>query len=69
MAMLYPNEFCRLAGSHMPREMHATITKINIGRLTNAELDALIEREIRGSSREEEAPQANVLIEHMGETE
>jgi hypothetical protein len=53
-AMLYPDTFLRVVASHMPREMHATVTKINVSRLSNAELDALIEQEIRAAAGEEE---------------
>ena len=64
-AMLYPNEYVRAAAMVMPKEFNATITKINIGRLSNAELDALIDREIRGAADQKEAAEDPPLLQHM----
>ena len=43
MAMLYPVEFVRLVASLMPKEPEATITPV-IGRMSDAQLDAMIAR-------------------------
>lgn len=57
-AMLYPDTFLKVVASHMPREMHATVTKINVDRVSDAELDAIIARGMARGFSEEEA-QAN----------
>jgi hypothetical protein len=66
VAMMYPDVFMRVVASHMPREMHATVTKINVSRLSNAELDALIEQEIRAAAGEEETQDDPALIQRLG---
>jgi hypothetical protein len=60
---LYPVEFVRMAASLMPKELPTTITKINISRLSDAELDALIEREIRAAPDQEAAPEGPTIIQ------
>lgn len=63
MAMMNPAEFVRAAVALVPKEFHATVTKINVNRLDNAELDALIEREIRAASGEEAAQEDSTILQ------
>ena len=61
-AMLYPDTFLRVVASHMPKEMHATVTKVNVDRVSDAELDAIIARGVaRGFSEEEAPPDEEIL--------
>jgi Family of unknown function (DUF5681) len=63
MAMMNPAEFVRAAVALVPKEMHATITKINASRLSDAELDALIEREIRAAPEQEAAQEDTQVLQ------
>ena len=62
VAMLYPEIFLRVVASHMPRQVDAVVTNIKVDRLTNVELDALIEQEIRATAREEETQEDPALL-------
>ena len=68
-AMEHPADYVRVAAGIIPKEMHATVVKLNVGRLSNSEIDALIEREIRGVAREEEAHDDHALLPPLGDRE
>jgi hypothetical protein len=63
MAMMNPAEFVRAAVALVPKEFHATVTKINVTRLSDAELDALIEREIRAAPEQEAAQEDTQVLQ------
>jgi hypothetical protein len=63
VAWLHPADFVRAAVALVPKEFHATVTKININRLSDAELDALIEREIRAAPDQETAAEDPTILQ------
>src|SRR6516162_10510583 len=42
LATLYPAEFVRVVASLMPKETQATITRVNLDRISDEQLDAII---------------------------
>jgi len=70
VAEMYPDIFLRVVASHMPKEFHATVTNIKIDRLSNVELDSLIQREIVGAAaRVEETQDDPALIQQLEPSE
>jgi hypothetical protein len=63
VAMLYPDVFLKVVASHMPREMHATVTKVNVDRVSDAELDAIIARGMARGFSEEKAPEDEEILQ------
>src|SRR5262245_7141690 len=66
VAMLYPDVFLRVVASHMPREMHATVTNIKLDRLTNAELEQIITEGLERGYRAEETQEDPALLQQLG---
>ena len=63
MAMLYPVEFVRVVASLMPKETQATITKVNLDRISDEQLDAIIARGIQSGFGEEEAKEDPTILQ------
>jgi hypothetical protein len=69
VAMLYPDVFLRVVSSHMPREMHATVTNIKLDRLSNAELEQIIAAGLERGFDGEEAQEDPVRLQQLGTPE
>ena len=63
MAMLYPAEFVRVVASLMPKETQATITRVNLDRISDEQLDAIIARGIQSGFGEEEAKEDPTILQ------
>ena len=63
MAMLYPVEFVRVVASLMPKETQATITRVNLDRISDEQLDAIIARGIQSGFGEEEAKEDPTILQ------
>ena len=63
LAMLYPAEFVRVVASLMPKETQATITKVNLDRISDEQLDAIIARGIQSGFGEEEAKEDPTILQ------
>jgi len=61
--MLYPVEFVRVVASLMPKETQATITKVNLDRISDEQLDAIIARGIQSGFGEEEAKEDPTILQ------
>jgi hypothetical protein len=66
VAMLYPDVFLRVVASHMPREMHATVTNIKLNRLSNAELEQVIAAGLERGFAGEEAQEDSTVLQRLG---
>jgi len=63
LAMLYPAEFVRVVASLMPKETQATITRVNLDRISDEQLDAIIARGIQSGFGEEEAKEDPTILQ------
>jgi len=62
-AMEHPVEFVRVVASLMPKETQATITKVNLDRISDEQLDAIIARGIQSGFGEEEAKEDPTILQ------